>query len=60
MRDFGMKWAPADLGLHWTLVTAFVGVGGVWAASALWRLRGRYLVPVGDPYLEDSLRYVQP
>ena len=60
MRDFGMKWSPASLGLHWTLITAFVGVGGVWAACALWRLQGKYLVPVGDPYLEDSLRYVQP
>jgi hypothetical protein len=60
MHDFGTRWAPANLGLHWTLITAFVGVGGVWAASALWRMRGKYLVPIGDPYLEDSLRYVQP
>jgi hypothetical protein len=60
MRDFGTKWAPASLGLHWTLVTAFAGVGGVWAAFALWRMRGNYAVPIGDPFLEDSLRYVQP
>src|SRR5207302_11498201 len=60
MRDFGKKRSPASLSLHWTLITAFVGVGGVWAACALWRLQGKYLVPVGDPYLEDSLRYVQP
>jgi hypothetical protein len=60
MHDFGTRWSPASLGLHWTLITAFAGVGGVWAACALWRLRGKYLVPVGDPYLEDSLRYVQP
>lgn len=59
LKDLGLKWAPVSLGLHWTLVTAFAGVGGIWAACALWRLRGRYLIPVGDPYLEDSLRYVQ-
>jgi len=60
MHDFGMKWSPASLGLHWTLVTAFAGVGGVWAAFGIWRMRGKYPVPIGDPYLEDSLRYVQP
>jgi hypothetical protein len=60
MHDFGMKWSPAGLGLHWTLVTSFAGVGGVWAAFGIWRMRGKYPVPIGDPYLEDSLRYVQP
>src|SRR5216683_978992 len=60
MRDFGMKWSPAGLGLHWTLITSFAGVGGVWAAFAIWRMRGKYPVPIGDPYLEDSLRYLQP
>lgn len=40
--------------------TAFFGVGGIAIAFALWRVRGRYMVPVKDPYLEDSLRYVQP
>jgi len=60
MHDLGTRWAPARLDLPWTLLPAMVGVGGVWAAFALWRLRGKHLVPVGDPYLEDSLRYVQP
>ncbi len=48
------------LGLHWTQLTAFVGIGGAAIAWGLWRLRGGYPVPVGDPYLEDSLRYLQP
>jgi hypothetical protein len=52
--------AQTSLNLHWTLVTAFAGVGGVAGAFALWRARGHAAVPVGDPYLEDSLRYVQP
>jgi hypothetical protein len=38
-------------------LTAFVGVGGVAIAMAVLRMRGAPAVPVGDPYLEDSLRY---
>jgi hypothetical protein len=45
---------------HWTQVTAFAGIGGIAVAFALFRARGRYTVPVGDPYLADSLRYSQP
>lgn len=45
---------------HWTLVTAWVGVGGVAVGFALFRARGRYTLPVKDPYIAESLRYVQP
>jgi hypothetical protein len=48
------------LGVHWTHFTAFVGVGGVSVAAAVLLLRGGRPLPVRDPYLEDSLRYVQP
>ncbi len=48
------------LGLHWTHFTAFIGVGGVSVAAAVFMLRGVRPLPVRDPYLEDSLRYVQP
>jgi len=48
------------LGLHWTHFTAFVGIGGVAVACALALFRAARPVPVGDPFLEDSLRYVQP
>ena len=48
------------LGLHWTHLTAFAGVGGLSVAAAVWLLRGARPVPVRDPFLEDSLRYVQP
>lgn len=41
----------------WTSLTAFVGLGGLTFAFALWRLRGAYAVPVMDPYLPHSLRY---
>jgi hypothetical protein len=50
----------AHAGFHWTALTSFAGVGGLSVAFGLWRLRGGYAVPVRDPYLEDSLRYVQP
>lgn len=45
---------------HWTLITSFLGVGGVAIAFALFRAGGKYTVPVKDPYIADSLRYVQP
>jgi hypothetical protein len=45
---------------HWTALTAFAGVGGVAAAFALSRARGRAAIPVKDPFLTDSLRYAQP
>jgi hypothetical protein len=50
----------AEPHFHWTLLTAFVGVGGSAVAFALFRARGKFAVPVGDPYLDDSLRYTQP
>jgi hypothetical protein len=48
------------LGLHWTHLTAFVGIGGLAVAAALTLFRAARPVPVRDPFLEDSLRYVQP
>jgi hypothetical protein len=46
-----------DFALHWTDLTATVGVGAAALAFVVWRMRGRAAVPVGDPYLEESLRY---
>jgi hypothetical protein len=43
-----------------TLVTAFIGVGGVAIAGGIWTLRGHFTVPVKDPFLSVSLRYRQP
>jgi hypothetical protein len=49
-------------GPHLSVFTfsALLGVGGIAAAFGLWRLRGRYMLPIKDPYLVDSLRYAQP
>jgi hypothetical protein len=49
-----------SIGLTLAHFTAFAGVGGVSVAVAAALLRGAAPVPVKDPYLEDSLRYVQP
>nr|UXE45702.1 hypothetical protein Hi04_10k_c5202_00011 [uncultured bacterium] len=51
---------PGGFSLPWTAVTAFLGVGGLAIAFAIFRARGHFTVPVKDPYLSDSLRYVQP
>ncbi len=40
--------------------SSFLGIGGIAIAFALWRVKGRHMLPVNDPYLEDSLRYAQP
>jgi hypothetical protein len=39
-------------------LTALVGVGGAAVAFTILRMRGAATVPVRDPYLEDSLRYL--
>jgi hypothetical protein len=41
----------------WDL-TAIAGVGGLAVAFVLWRMHGVAAVPLRDPYLEDSLRYL--
>ncbi len=41
----------------WTDLTALVGIGAAALGFTAWRLRGRHAMPVGDPYLHDSLRY---
>jgi uncharacterized membrane protein YpjA len=52
--------SPEGLVFHWSMLTAFVGVGGLSIAFALWRIRGHFTVPVRDPYLTESLTYRQP
>jgi hypothetical protein len=52
--------SPETAPFHWTMISAFVGVGGLAVAFALWRVRGHFTVPVRDPYLADSLAYRQP
>ena len=51
---------PDGVSLHWSQPIAFIGVGLVAIATAIWGLRGRLPVPIRDPYLAESLRYRQP
>lgn len=44
----------------WMLIAAWVGIGGLATAFAVSRVRGRYAVPVKDPFLNVSIRYRQP
>lgn len=53
IHEQGPRFTPWDL-------TAFAGVGGVAVAFTVWRMRGTLAIPVRDPYLEDSLRYLPP
>ena len=52
--------SPESLAFHWTSLTAFLGIGLLAVSFTVWRLRGRFAIPVKDPYLADSLGYRQP
>jgi hypothetical protein len=52
--------SPEHVAFPWMLPFAWVGVGGIAIAFAIWRLRGHFTVPVRDPFLSVSLRYRQP
>lgn len=40
-------------------LTALVGIGGIALAFSTFALRGRFAIPVGDPYLRESLKYAK-
>lgn len=50
---------PAGPAPHLAHFTALLGVGGLAVATALWRARGYFAIPVKDPNLSYSLRYTQ-
>jgi hypothetical protein len=52
--------SPGDVVFPWTLIAAWLGVGGICVAVAIAGLRNKYTVPVKDPFLSVSLRYRQP
>ena len=54
------KLHPEGVSFHWSTLTAFLGMGLLAIAFALFRFRGRLPVPVRDPYISESLRYRQP
>lgn len=44
---------PTGLHAHGLDSAALLGIGGVWLATLLWRLRRRTLVPMHDPRLQE-------
>jgi hypothetical protein len=50
---------PDQVVADWSNLTALAGVGGVVLAFGVYSLRGRHALPVGDPFLEDSLHYAK-
>jgi hypothetical protein len=49
--------SPGGPSFHFADLAAWVGLGGVWLSLFVFKLRGGFAVPVGDPHLQDSLRY---
>lgn len=46
---------PDGLALHWLDLAAPAAVGGLWLAAFVWSFKRRPVVPINDPYLEESL-----
>jgi hypothetical protein len=64
MRLVDMAWMigpafhPGQLSIHWMDLAAPVAVGGIWLALFLRNLRARPLLPLGDPFLMESIDHV--
>jgi hypothetical protein len=43
---------------HWLDAVALVGIGGLWIAAFLWQLGSRPLLPLNDPWMEESFEAV--
>ena len=46
---------PASLHLHWLDFVLPVAIGGIWLGLFAWQLKGRPLLPLGDPELREML-----
>jgi hypothetical protein len=46
---------PQGIQFHWLDPVAVLAIGGVWLAFFVWQLRGRPLVPLHDPRLQEAL-----
>jgi hypothetical protein len=42
-------------GVHWMDIAAVLGVFGLWVGAFCYLLKGRAVLPVGDPYLPEAL-----
>ena len=42
-------------GVHWMDIAAVLAVFGLWVGAFCYLLKGRAVLPVGDPYLPEAL-----
>lgn len=48
------------IAIHWLDFAAPIGVGGLWVAYFLWRLKAAPLLPQNDPGMQFAFVYVKP
>jgi hypothetical protein len=53
--DAGVHGHAAGLAVHWLDVAALIGIGGLWLSAFARELKGRPLVPVGEPEIRELL-----
>jgi hypothetical protein len=51
----GHSAGPVSLHLHWLDFVLPVAIGGIWLGLFAWQLKGRPLLPLGDPELREML-----
>jgi hypothetical protein len=51
---------PSGMAVSWLDFTAPVGVGGLWIACFLWRLKAAPLLPLNDPGMQFAFVYAKP
>jgi hypothetical protein len=49
------EFSPGRFHIHWMDVAAPMGMGGIWLAVFVGKLKTRPLLPVGDPNLAQAL-----
>ena len=53
--DAGVHGHAAGLAVHWLDIAALFGIGGLWLSAFARELKGRPLVPVGEPEIRELL-----
>jgi hypothetical protein len=51
------EFSPDAFRVTWMDVTAPIGIGGIWLAYFAWQLKGRPLLPLGDPELAQAIAH---
>jgi hypothetical protein len=50
---------PGKLYIHWLDIVAFIGLSGIWIAVFVRQLKGKSLLPLHDPRLEETFTHEQ-